>query len=280
MATCAACAAATGRIRAWMRCANANGRGSPASSREPPRRSRRCPRHLICAPRPRSAPRWRDDRPAHVPRALGRTRGGRDGRRARRSGRTADADGDLATPSLEERVGLDGEHQAGIVTPRQPHAIFLALDAIADSRTDLADALRMLSVRGRFLTAGGTPPVTPEGIPSDSGILDPSFPSDRLTFTIGLGASLLDDRYRLRGRRPDGLVAMPTFPNDELDPSECHGDVLVQLCSGSIDTNLHALRDLMRATRDALHARWKGLLSDSSKPAARLRSRPSPSSPR
>jgi len=165
-------------------------------------------------------------------------------------------EGGLATPSLALRIPFEGPHQAVVATPRQPHAVFIAFDAITDSRADLADAVRLLSVRARFLTAGGTPPVT-EGIPADSGILGPTFPPDRLTVTIGLGASLFDDRYGLAARRPAPLVAMRTFPNDQLDPAECHGDLLAQLCSGSIDTNLHALRDLMRATRGALQARWK-----------------------
>jgi deferrochelatase/peroxidase EfeB len=167
------------------------------------------------------------------------------------------ASSELVTASLDERIAFEGAHQAGILTPRQPQAVFVSLDAIADRVEDLGDALRTLSVRSRFLTAGGTPPPVLDGLTTDSGILGPSFPPDRLTVTIGLGASLFDGRYGLGGKQPRALKPMRTFPNDQLDPAFCHGDVLVQLCSGSIDTNVHALRDLMRATRGALTARWK-----------------------
>ncbi|HTZ86093.1 MAG TPA: Dyp-type peroxidase [Solirubrobacteraceae bacterium] len=161
----------------------------------------------------------------------------------------------LLNASLTQRVPFEGLHQAGVATKPPPQAIFIALDSIADSRAELAEALRTLSVRARVLSAGATPPVTVEGITVDSGILGPSFPPDRLTVTVGFGASLFD-RYGLAAQRPGSLVPMRTFPNDELDPAQCHGDVLLQLRAGSVDTNLHARRDLLNATRGALQVRW------------------------
>ena len=80
---------------------------------------------------------------------------------------------------------------------------------------------------------------------------------DALTVTLGLGASLFDDRYGLASRRPPGLVRMPTFPDDALVDAECHGDLILQLCANTEETLLNAIRDLMRATRGALAARWK-----------------------
>src|SRR5262249_48056030 len=154
----------------------------------------------------------------------------------------------LLDASLEQAVPFEGAHQAGVATAPPPQAIFMALDSIADSRAELAEALRTLSVRARVLTAGATPPVTVDGITADSGILGPSSPPARLTMTVGLGASLFD-RYGLAARRPPSLVPMRTFPNDELDPAQCHGDLLLQLRAGSVDTNLHARRDLLNATR-------------------------------
>jgi deferrochelatase/peroxidase EfeB len=80
---------------------------------------------------------------------------------------------------------------------------------------------------------------------------------DALTVTVGFGASLFDGRYGLARQQPRGLVPMPTFPDDALEPAQTHGDVLVQLCANTQEKLLHALRDLMRATRGVLALRWK-----------------------
>jgi deferrochelatase/peroxidase EfeB len=50
---------------------------------------------------------------------------------------------------------------------------------------------------------------------------------------------------------------MPVFPDDALVAAETHGDVFIQLCAGTQETNLNALRDLMRATRGVLAIRYK-----------------------
>ena len=165
-----------------------------------------------------------------------------------------------ADAALGERFAFDGTHQAGILTPRQPYAIVVAFDAIADTRGQLADALAALSARARALAHGydallGAP--GGEGPTPDSGVLGARVTPDGLTVTIGFGASLFDDRYGLAHRRPRGLKAMPAFPDDAIEPARTHGDVLVQLCANTHEKLLHALRDLMRTTRGALAPRWK-----------------------
>jgi deferrochelatase/peroxidase EfeB len=162
--------------------------------------------------------------------------------------------------ALTRRFPFDGRHQAGVLTERQPYAIMMALDAITDSPAELAEGLRALSVRGRALTQGydallGAP--DGEGPTPDSGVVGPRVTPDGLTVTIGLGASLFDDRYGLAARRPRGLTSMPAFPDDALVAAETHGDVLLQLCGDSEDGLLHALRALMRDTRGVLAGRWK-----------------------
>ncbi|MCW2983550.1 MAG: peroxidase, partial [Conexibacter sp.] len=170
-----------------------------------------------------------------------------------------------------QRFAFEGAHQAGVLTPRQPYAILVAFDAITGSPAELAEGLRQLSVRSRQLTQGydallGAPG---DGPTPDSGVLGPRVAPDGLTVTIGLGASLFDGRYGLAARRPAGLKAMPTFPDDALVAAETHGDVLVQLCGNAEDGLLHALRDLMRATRGALAPCWKveGFLPPTSREA-------------
>ncbi|WP_405057456.1 iron uptake transporter deferrochelatase/peroxidase subunit [Kribbella sp. NBC_01505] len=163
-----------------------------------------------------------------------------------------------ATPAADPVVPFHGVHQAGITTPAQPHAVHVAFDVLAANRAELTELLKTLTERARFLTAGGTPP--DPGIsapPTDSGVLGPDVPADRLTVTVGVGASLFDDRYGLAARKPKGLTPMTTFPNDHLDPAESHGDLSIQLCADNRDTVVHALRDLARHTRGAMQVRWR-----------------------
>ena len=50
---------------------------------------------------------------------------------------------------------------------------------------------------------------------------------------------------------------MEQFPNDALDAHHCHGDVVLQFCSNTAETNIHALRDILKHTPDLLAPRWK-----------------------
>ena len=166
--------------------------------------------------------------------------------------------GSGSTAPARVAIAFHGEHQSGISTERQAHAAFVSFDLTAADRGELADLLRTLTQRARFLTAGGTPPNT--GIaapPSDSGVLGPVIAPGGLTVTVGLGASAFDHRYGLAARKPRRLRAMDVFVNDNLDRARCDGDLLLQICADEADTVLHALRDLARHTRGGLQVRWR-----------------------
>ena len=151
-----------------------------------------------------------------------------------------------------------GAHQAGITTPAQRQAAFLAFDVTARDRAGLVDLLRTVTERSRFLTRGGTPQdVGITAPPSDSGVLGPDVPADGLTVTASVGASLFDDRFGLTDRKPARLRTMEDFPNDDLDRSICDGDLLLQVCANNSDTVLHAIRDIARATRGGMQVRWR-----------------------
>src|SRR3569623_739101 len=87
----------------------------------------------------------------------------------------AHQDAEAATvgqPRAEASYPFHGPHQSGILTPgpsaKQNAACFAAFDVTAANKKELADAMRTLTGRARFLTAGGTP--------SDLGLGEP--PSD------------------------------------------------------------------------------------------------------
>ena len=74
----------------------------------------------------------------------------------------ARADGSTgAAPATPTSYPFHGTHQPGVLTPgpaaKQPFACFAAFDSIATSRSGLADLLRVLTERSRFLTSGGIP---------------------------------------------------------------------------------------------------------------------------
>src|ERR1700722_7417047 len=155
-------------------------------------------------------------------------------------------------------VPFHGKHQAGILpVPARATAVG-SFDATAESRAELTGLFQTVTERARFLTAGGTPPLTGIGAPpSDSGVLGPTVVPDGLRVTFGVGSTLFDDRNGLAALRPAHLTAMRAFPDDDLDPAQCGGDLILQLSAGNSDTVLHALRDIAKNTRGGMQANWR-----------------------
>jgi deferrochelatase/peroxidase EfeB len=175
-----------------------------------------------------------------------------------------EADGPPAIPTVPDPdaaiapVPFHGTHQAGIVTPAPPAATFVSFDVVAQTRAELIELLKTLTAVSRFLTGGGSPPgLGVDAPPSDSGTLGPVVPADGLTVTVGFGSTLFDDRYGIAGRKPSELMAMESFPNDNLDPAQTGGDLLLQICGGSPDTAVHAIRQITNATRDGMQINWR-----------------------
>ena len=155
-------------------------------------------------------------------------------------------------------VPFHGRWQAGIVNPPPPAACFVSFNVTAANRGELVELLKTLTARARFLTHGGIPanhgPVEP---PSDSGTLGPEIPADGLTITVGFGSTLFDDRFGIATRKPKHLTPMTSFPNDDLKPNLVGGDLLLQICAGSTDTAIHALRDIAKHTRGGMQILWR-----------------------
>ncbi|MCU1727457.1 iron uptake transporter deferrochelatase/peroxidase subunit [Pseudomonas sp. 7P_10.2_Bac1] len=151
-----------------------------------------------------------------------------------------------------------GQHQNGIVTPRPAAGMVVSFDVLATDRADLERLFRTLNERIAFLTKGGpVPQVDPKLPPTDSGILGPVVTPDNLTITVSVGESLFDERYGLGSVKPKHLSRMQGFPNDALEPALCHGDLSLQFCANTADTNIHALRDIVKNLPDLLLVRWK-----------------------
>ena len=168
--------------------------------------------------------------------------------------------GDAAQPdqALVARQPFYGPHQSGITTPRPPTGLVVAFDVLAKTRGDLERLLRKLTERIAFLTQGGpAPEIDPKFPALDSGLLGPIVTPGNLTMTVAVGASLFDARFGLAGAKPTHLARMPQFPNDALEAESCHGDLLIQLCSDTPDTGIHALRDIIKNFPDLIAMRWK-----------------------
>jgi deferrochelatase/peroxidase EfeB len=155
-------------------------------------------------------------------------------------------------------VPFHGKYQAGILPDPSRATAMVSFDATAESKPELVDLFQTVTDRARFLTAGGTPPpVGIEGPPSDSGVLGPTVVPDGLTVTFGVGSTLFDSRYGLANFRPQHLTPMKSFPNDDLDPAQCGGDLILQLSAGNQDAVLHALRDIAKNTRGGMQINWR-----------------------
>jgi deferrochelatase/peroxidase EfeB len=164
---------------------------------------------------------------------------------------------EMGDPALESQP-FYGPHQAGVVTPQPAAGLLAAFDVLADNRNDLERLLRTLTARIAFLTKGGDVPALDQKLPpAESGLLGPRILPDDLTITVAIGASLFDQRFGLATHRPRHLVAMERFANDALDAALCHGDVLLQFCANTAETNIHALRDLIKNLPDLMALRWK-----------------------
>ncbi|BDO41495.1 peroxidase [Cellulomonas sp. NTE-D12] len=164
-----------------------------------------------------------------------------------------------------------GPHQAGIVTPAQDRLYLAAFDVTTTSRDEVVGLLRRWTTIAARLTQGlSAGPLGPVSGPYDAPPDDTGealgLPPARLTVTFGFGRSLFvgdgaarHDRFGLAARLPDGLVELPHFAGDALDPTRSGGDLVVQACSDDQQVAVHAVRNLSRAAFGAATIRWTQL---------------------
>ncbi|HVW45182.1 MAG TPA: iron uptake transporter deferrochelatase/peroxidase subunit [Amycolatopsis sp.] len=161
-------------------------------------------------------------------------------------------------------VPFHGINQAGIVTPTQEHLHFASLDVTTKDRAQLVELLKTWTEAARRMTAGRQVGTTgavdgPVAAPPDDTGEALDLPASALTLTIGFGPSLFDDRFGLAGRRPAGLVELPPFPQDALDPARSGGDLCIQACANDPQVAVHAVRNLVRLGFGTTEVRWSQL---------------------
>jgi deferrochelatase/peroxidase EfeB len=168
---------------------------------------------------------------------------------------------DAAEPSNvdSEHRYLDfrGAHQPGVTALHQASSLVAAFHVTAADRDELREMFQALTEESERLMTG-TPyeerdPAYPALYTGHLG--NPAPPAD-LSVVVSVGASLFDDRYGLADRKPNDLEQMPFLANDRLDPERSHGDLLISISSANEDTDLFALRQLMRVTRGSLVLHW------------------------
>ena len=154
-----------------------------------------------------------------------------------------------------QTVNFYGDKQAGIMTPAQAHARFIALDL-----NDGLDAsgvqrlLRILTSDAAALTMGVTPLTDqePELVQAPA----------HLTITFGFGEKIFD--IVAPAKKPAWLKPLPAFPKiDQLQQKWNGGDLLLQICGDNLLTVSHAQRMLTKDTRSFGRIRWvqEGFLS-------------------
>jgi deferrochelatase/peroxidase EfeB len=122
-------------------------------------------------------------------------------------------------------------HQPGVVTAPATSALFVAFDVTADGPAALGALLTAL--RGAIDAAPGC------------------------EVTVSLGASLFDGRFGLAADRPRLLQEMPAFAGDVLDPTRCHGDLLLQICADRAEQVAAVATDVRGAAGQSWRERWR-----------------------
>ncbi|GAA3041411.1 iron uptake transporter deferrochelatase/peroxidase subunit [Kitasatospora albolonga] len=163
-------------------------------------------------------------------------------------------------------VPFYGEHQAGIATPVQDRLHFAAFDVSTTSRDALVRVLKEWTKAAAVMTGGREVGTGATGLaeapPDDTGEAL-GLPPSRLTLTIGFGPTLFEkdgvDRFGLKAKRPEGLIDLPKFPGDALDPARSGGDICVQACADDPQVAVHAIRNLARIGMGVVNVRWSQL---------------------
>ncbi|WP_298712448.1 Dyp-type peroxidase [Micrococcus sp. 2A] len=165
----------------------------------------------------------------------------------------AEPGGEAARVAVSSPVGTDtvpfhGPRQAGVDTPAQTHALFLALDLEPGTdRERIGRLLRLLSDDAARLTQGRATLADTEP--------ELAAAPARLTVTFGFGPELV--RRVKPAAVPEWLGPLPAFPEiDRLEARFSGGDLLLQICGDDRVSVAHARRMLLKVARPFAGLRW------------------------
>lgn len=157
--------------------------------------------------------------------------------------------GSVNQPELgQQRVPFYGARQAGIETPLQANAAFVAMDVKEGvNRADLVRLMKLWTDDAVRLTDGRPSLADPE--PALAGV------PARLTITLGMGrgALLAADRS---GQAPAWLGPLPSFRTDRLQARWSGGDLLLVIAAEDPMTVSHAVRVLTTDATEYARVRW------------------------
>jgi len=153
----------------------------------------------------------------------------------------------VSSPVGTDTVPFYGPRQAGIDTPAQAHALFVALTLTPETDRDgIERMLRLLTDDAARLTQGRATLADTEP--------ELAAAPARMTVTFGFGPELL-------GRvapelKPVWLRPLPAFSIDRLQQAYSGGDLLLQLCGDDPVSLAHARRMLLKDDRAFAHVHW------------------------
>ena len=151
-------------------------------------------------------------------------------------------------PSGRTVEPFHGPHQAGVATPPQTYAAFVAFDLKKGvGRKAIGRMMRLLTDDARRLTSG-------QGALADTEPHLAEFPA-RLTITFGFGPGLFT-AAGVDKQRPESVAELPAFEIDRLQDRWNGGDLLIQICSDDAVTLAHAQRMTVKDARTFAKVRW------------------------
>lgn len=155
-------------------------------------------------------------------------------------------------------VAFNGDRQRGVLASPAAAGLVAAFDVTATNRDELAETMQALSIEIARLMRGQASEQEDEFLPPvDSGAIGADSTTAGVTITVGVGASLFDQRFGLADLRPRELIAMPLFFNDRLVREDLsHGDLSVTVSAPHQQAAVFALHQIVKVTERRLRLRW------------------------